>query len=112
MVVELNDIAEGEKSGIELRLQSTTSHKGPTFRLRVWEDGWVWFDGRESEPKAGWKWQWTTEGWFSQARTMRELLDAAQLTRTSLGPDLADGPLSALWIGLLTKERQDIAPSP
>jgi hypothetical protein len=95
---------ESEKLAIECMLQGI---QRTVVRLLVWPDRWIWIDARQSS-KAGWIWQFTTEGRLRgglPAATLSQALEDS-LAAAHAGSQASSEELRKLWEPLLARGPQ------
>jgi hypothetical protein len=68
-VIERTNGEEREKLEIECPFHGTTTR----LCVHVWDDRWIWIDARRSS-KAGWVWQYSTEGRLVGSHSARDFV--------------------------------------
>lgn len=79
-VKELVDGRESEQGRTDVTITYRVGEGGPVqLRVHAWGDGWVWVDVRRSS-KAGWVWEYTSEGRFISPKGARGLVECVEST--------------------------------
>ena len=97
-VKEIVNGRESERGRTDIRIAYRVEGARVELRLHVWGDRWVWVDARRAS-KAGWIWEFTSEGRFISQNGARNLVARAEETMDASFLPAADvsPTMSAIW---------------
>lgn len=104
-VTEGTDGEESPNGRLEVTIyQPVAQSKRAVIRVHIWDDRWLWVDGRLPS-KTGWRWHFTTEGRFVSPGGAEHLVAMVErmLVVSGLSGDSVSTEMQLIWERNLAK---------